>query len=311
MSTVAVLKQRAEIFEKIRAFFKSQGVLEVDTQLLSQATVSDPHIEALSVRWQDTPYYLQTSPEYAMKRLLSAGAPSIYQLGKVFRDDPSGRYHNPEFTMLEWYLLGADDRTLMNQINALLKTVLNTADAEVMTYQTAFETLAGFDPFAADAQSCAQHAARLGIDVSEALKQSDKDTWLQLIFSHSIEPKLGFDAPMFVCDYPASQAALARLDARNPAVAKRFELFIRGIELGNGYDELTDPDIQRKRFEADNAWRKANHLPEKPIDERLMQALEQGLPACSGVALGVDRLIMLALNKTQIADVLPFAWPNA
>jgi lysyl-tRNA synthetase class 2 len=309
---IDTLKQRAEILAKIRDFFARHNVLEVDTQLLSRSTITDTQLSALSLQYYGETFYLQTSPEYAMKRLLAAGAPDIYQLGKVFRADESGRIHNPEFTMLEWYRHGLDHFQLMQETEDLLHLVLNTKPAQKITYKEIFQQHFAVDPHLANTENWQAIAKDKNINVSEGMQDADSDTWQQLLFTHVIEPSLGFDAPVFVYDFPASQCALAKTrKEENYSVAERFEVYVHGIELANGYHELTDCQEQQMRFEQDNAWRLAQGLPEKPIDLMLMQAMKQGLPECSGIALGVDRLIMLALDKKQVAEVLPFSWSVA
>ncbi len=310
--TIETLQQRGEILAKIRAFFAQRKVIEVDTQLLSRSTVTDTQLSGLSLEYLGETFYLQTSPEYAMKRLLAAGAPDIYQMGKAFRADESGRVHNPEFTMLEWYRLGFDHFELMQETQDLLQAVLNTKPAKKITYAQIFQDHFKIDPHLASVADWQVVAKQNELDVSDSMDHAGSDTWQQLLFTHIIEPKLGFDAPVFIYDYPASQCALAKIrkDAEYP-VAERFEVYVCGVELANGYHELTDWQEQQTRFEKDNAWRKAQNLPEKPIDRMLTQALKQGMPDCSGIALGVDRLIMLALNKKHLSEVLPFGWEVA
>lgn len=300
---------RAGLIKKIRQYFDERGVIEVETPLLSHATITDPHIEAFPVKVGHEIGYLQTSPEYAMKRLLAAGMPSIYQMSKVFRVDEAARYHNPEFTLLEWYRLGFNLDQLMDDVDALFQTITGCGPAKRVTYQHAFAPL-GIDPLTVTKAECQAVAEARGLSVSDSVHEASRDTWLQLLFSTFIEPDLGFDAPVFVHDFPASQAMLSRLHPDNPLLAYRVELFMNGMELGNGYDELQDPDLQRARFEEDNQIRLGLGLPEKPIDPYLLAALPQ-FPTCSGIAIGVDRLIMCALKKTRIDEVLCFPWPTA
>ena len=309
-ATIDTLIARAGLLKQVRAFFDARGVIEVETPLLSHATVTDPHLEGFPVRVGDEIGYLQTSPEYAMKRLLAAGMPSIYQLGKVFRVDETGRYHNPEFTMLEWYHLGFDLQALLDEVDDLCQLLLGCPKATRLTYQAAFAPL-GMDPLTADVATCQAIAKAQGLDVSDSLMHASKDTWLQLLFSTCIEPQLGFDCPAFITHYPASQASLARLDPKDPRVALRVEVFIEGVEIGNGFDELQDAALQRERFEADNRIRAELALPSKPIDPYLLAALTHGFPRCAGIALGMDRLFMCALKKTRIEEVLCFDWSRA
>lgn len=304
-STDALI-ERARLLKALRAFFDSKNVIEVDTPLLSRSTITDVQLEGIQVPYQNETLYLQTSPEYAMKRLLAAGMPCIYQLGKVFRSDEAGRYHNPEFTMLEWYRLGFTLEDLMDETDALLHEILGSKPAQRFSYQALFEQYCHVNPHTASLEELKTIALEK-ITISEGLSGADKDTWLHLLFSHVIEPQIGFDAPVFVYDYPASQSALAETVVKNNiTVAKRFEVYVRGIELANGYQELCNVDEQLARFENDNKHRREAGLNEKPIDPLFVEALQQGLPACSGIALGVDRLIMLVLNKTHIEEVLPF-----
>ncbi len=305
--TLSALQARAGLLRRIRAFFDRQGVLEVDTPLLAPTTATDPHLHSLSVTLDGRQQYLQTSPEFAMKRLLAAGSGPIFQLGKVFRADESGRWHNREFTLLEWYRPGFDEHALMAEIEALVRESIGQGErlgpARHVRYRDLFRDELGVDPMEASVDELASLASRR-IDVGD-LRQ-DRDGWLQLLFSHCIEPSLR--GLVFVEQFPASQAALAQLveDADGDAVARRFELYVDGVELANGYYELSDGDEQRRRFEQDNRQRRAVGLPEMPVDEALLAALHSGLPACAGVALGVDRLLMLQLGAGHIHEVLPF-----
>lgn len=297
----------------IRAFFAEREVLEVETPLLSAATVTDLHLEGFSTQFthplspQRQILYLQTSPEYAMKRLLCAGCGPIFQICKAFRNEEAGRHHNPEFTMLEWYRPGFTHWQLMDEVDELVQRLLGTPKAEQTSYQQAFEQHTGLDPLSASLPSLCALAQTYGFDSPQA----DRDTLLNLLFSLAVEPKIGQDRPVLVHSFPASQAALAKIDPEDPRVAQRFELYYRGLELANGFNELQDAAEQRRRFETDNQLRQACHREPKPIDEHLLSALEQGLPACAGVAMGLDRILMLATDKTQINDVLAFSIDNA
>ena len=310
------LRKRADLLKAVRAFFDAREVMEVDTPCLSLGSISDPHIEVLTsqTRYQgeDLTYYLQTSPEYAMKRLLCAGSGSIYQLGKVFRAEDVGRRHSIEFTMLEWYRVGFDHWQLMEEIQDLLISLFNdrSLTCERLSYQMAFLRHTGLDPFSAtlmQLQTCAHEHTEYG------LKEKDRDTLLELIFSSVIEPNIGQYSPCFIHSYPASQAALAKthLDDKGQLVAARFELYWQGMELANGYHELTDAKEQKQRFDADKKSRSALKLADRQFDERLISALENGLPECAGVALGVDRLLMLMCKKNHISGVMPFAHERA
>ena len=267
------LRLRAQILGVIRAFFHERDVVEVQTPVLAPATVTDPDIESITVPGYG---FLQTSPEYQMKRLLSAGAPSIYQLGPVFRHEEKGRLHNPEFTMLEWYRLGFDDRLLMQEVSALIALVLGPGAVQTVTYQQLVGDL---------------------LDRRD-LERSDLD----LHFAQACERlKPG---RFFVVDYPADQAALARLRPDNAKVAARFELVIDGVEIANGYWELLDPIEHERRFAADRARRKTLGRVDIEPDPLFLAALSQGLPNCAGVALGVDRLLMLAQSADRLDEVM-------
>jgi lysyl-tRNA synthetase class 2 len=303
------LRLRAEILAKIRAFFADCEVLEVETPLLAGAPVTDLHLQALTTRYRGPgadsgrPLYLQTSPEFAMKRMLAAGSGSIYQICRAFRDGEAGGMHNPEFTILEWYRPGWDHHRLMDEVDELLRAVLHTAPGERLSYAEAFERHAGIDPHHAADHQLRERVATFGVAYSDGLRRDDL---LDLILTHQIEARLGLGRATFVHDYPASQAALARVRQGEPPLAERFEVFIDGVELANGYHELVDADEQRRRFESDLEARRVAGLPEVPMDERLLAALEHGLPPCAGVALGVDRLVMLAAGTRDISKVIAF-----
>jgi lysyl-tRNA synthetase class 2 len=310
------LRLRAGLLATVRAFFAARGVLEVETPCLGAAAVTDPHLHSVAARLggagaggPERGRYLQTSPEYAMKRLLAAGLGPIYQLARAFRDGEAGRHHNPEFTLLEWYRPGFDHHRLMDEVEELVGAVLGAPAAERLTYAEAFRSRAGVDPFADPVARLAE-AAREAAGGAVPELGEDRDAWLDLLMAVSVAPALGRGRPAFVHDFPASQAALARvrepIPEGGPAVAERFELFVEGIELANGFHELADPAEQRRRFEADLARRRARGLPEPPIDERLLAALATGLPDCSGVALGFDRLVMLAAGASTLAEVVAF-----
>jgi lysyl-tRNA synthetase class 2 len=313
---IGQLKQRAEILAQIRRFFAERDVLEVDTPALSHATVTDFHLHTFNTDFVGPGYadgsklYLMTSPEFHMKRLLAAGSGSIYQMAKVFRNEENGRYHNPEFTMLEWYRVGFDHHDLMDEMDELLQLVLGCGKAMRMSYQQAFLGVLEVCPLEASMPELRQAAADLGLqDIAE--KEQDRDTLLQLLFSVGVEPHIGQQAPAFVYDFPASQAALAKINRDDPRVADRFEVYFKGIELANGFHELDDAAEQLARFVTDNQQRLKMGLEMQPIDYHLIDALKAGLPACAGVALGIDRLIMLALGCEHIDQVTAFAFPRA
>jgi lysyl-tRNA synthetase class 2 len=305
-ASLDALRVRADTLETLRAFFADRGVLEVETPLLSAATVTDLHLQSLALRVggeSGRMMHLQTSPEFAMKRLLAGGSGPIYQISKAFRDAEAGRRHNPEFTLLEWYRPGWDHHRLMDEIDELLAAVLGSSPGERLSYAQAFERHAAIDPHGASLDELEQRVRNLGVKCITGL---DRDDLLNLLLTHLVEPELGRGHPTFIHDYPASQAALARIRPGDPPLAERFEVFFEGVELANGYHELTDPAEQRRRFEADLAERRRRNLPEVPIDHRLLAALEAGLPDCAGVALGVDRLVMLRAGATDISEVLAF-----
>ena len=305
------LASRAVLLARIRDFFARRQVMEVETPILSGAAVTDPQLHSLSTEVAGThgARYLQTSPEYAMKRLLAAGSGDIYQICKVFRNEERGRWHNPEFTMLEWYRLGFDDAALMDEIELLLAHVLqgfrDVQPAERLTYAAALQRHAGVDAFGSSEAELEAAAVRQGIQCDSAL---DRDAKLDLLMGLVVGPQLGLQRPCFICDYPVSQAALARL--KNATVAARFELYLEGLELANGFHELTQAAEQRARFEADLGVRAARGQVQPPLDEHLLAALAHGLPDCAGVALGLDRLVAVALRKTQLSQVLAFDIEN-
>lgn len=300
----SLLQLRAEILAKIRQFFAERNILEVETPLLCSTTATDPHIHSFAV----APHrYLQTSPEFCMKRLLAAGSGSIYQICKAFRHEESGRQHNPEFTLLEWYRVGFDHHQLMVEVDELLQSILQTASAEKITYEKLFEKYLAINPHSASIQELKHCAQKNQLVLSDG-NIIDRDAWLQLLMIHFIEPQLGFEKPLFIYDFPTTQAALAKIRHIEISVAERFEVYVNGIELANGYHELTDAKEQQARFLADQRRRQALGYAMIPIDKHLLNALENGLPDCAGVALGVDRLIMLAAKENSIHSTLSFSW---
>jgi lysyl-tRNA synthetase class 2 len=307
---LATLRLRASLLARVRAFFAARGVLEVETPVVAHATVTDVHLASLETRLagQAAAFYLQTSPEYAMKRLLAAGSGDVYQVCKVFRDGEAGRRHNPEFTMVEWYRVGFDDAALMDEVAALLHDLLGERlrrAPERVTYRDAIARAVGVDPYtAAVPELLAAARERLG-EVPAELAE-DRDACLDLMMGAVVGPTLGHDGVTFVHDYPVTQAALARLRPGDPPVAARFEAYVGGLELCNGFHELADAAEQRRRFDADRTARHARGLACPPADERLLAALAHGLPDCAGVALGFDRVAMLAAGTSDIRDVLAF-----
>lgn len=310
----AHLRRRAHLLAATRRFFADRGVLEVETPLLGAAAATDLHLASLSTRVSagaaPRTLWLQTSPELHMKRLLAAGSGAIWQLGKACRDGEAGSRHNPEFTLLEWYRPGWDHHRLIGEVEALLAALLGTGSGERLTYREAFRRHAGVDPFTASLAELQQRCAALGVDTGAL--PADRETWLQLLLATVVEPRLGQGgAPTFLLDFPAEQAALARVRPGEPPVAERFEAFVAGVELANGYHELADATEQQRRFDADLAARAAHGLPAVPADERLLAALAHGLPDCAGVALGFDRLVMLAVGASRIDEVIAFPLARA
>lgn len=307
--TLEALRMRAEIYTKIRQFFAERNVLEVETPILSQAGVTDVHLASIAayrhLQGKAQTHYLQTSPEFPMKRLLANGSGAIYQICKVFRDDEHGRKHNSEFTMLEWYRPSFSLKDLMHETADLLTLCLNDRfDHIVLSYKHAFEDRLDINPLQATLAQLKETSNRLGVDLDLG---SDRLGYIDLLFSHFVEPSLGFDTPVFLTDFPPEMASLAktRIDDDGEEVACRFEVYIEGLELANAYDELIDADILRQRFMADNQEREKLGLTVMPIDENLLLALPQ-MPECSGIALGVDRLLMVAHNTLKIQNVISF-----
>lgn len=310
-ASAANLLKRAEILSEIRRFFSDRGVFEVETPSMAQSTVTDPQISSFKMNFIDPftakskDYYLVTSPEFHMKRLIAAGSGAIYQLCHGFRNDEMGRYHNSEFTLLEWYRPHYDMYLLINEVDDFLQQILECPAAETLSYQQAFLRHLNIDPLSATHTELQEAANKLDAK-NIADEEEDRDTLLQLLFMLGVEPKIGKERPVFVYHFPATQASLATISLEDNRVADRFEVYFQGVELANGFHELTDSKEQRCRFEKDNQLRAARNLPEQPIDTNLLAALDHGLPACSGVALGVDRLVMLALKATSISEVMAF-----
>jgi lysyl-tRNA synthetase class 2 len=313
--SLEALRTRAQILARIRAFFAARGVLEVETPALSPAGVSDPALDSVMATARSlgpTPLYLHTSPEYAMKRLLAAGSGDIYQICRVFRDDELGRWHQPEFTLLEWYRVGWDELRLMTEVAELIRAALAATSAAPpsdtprsvrVRYADAVHAVLGVRPDAATTE-LVQRLVAQRIDVPRGLPH---DAVLDLAFGTLVVGSFDPTALTFVYDYPASQAALARLKPGPPQVAARFEVFSGGIELANGFHELLDAREQRRRFEAEREQRLLAGRPAPPLDEQLLAALEAGLPDCAGVALGVDRLVALATHQADVASAVSFA----
>ena len=315
-ATAQRLRQRAALLVAIRQFFATRAVLEVDTPQLVNHAVTDLHLHSAQVRWPgatDSLHYLHTSAEYAMKRLLAAGSGDIYQLCHVFRGEESGPLHNSEFMMLEWYRLGWSLDRLMAEVDELLRQLLaekTLAATRHISYEQAFQTTVGCNPLSDSDAVLAACARDQGLD-AQLVQRCARDELLDLMLGTRIGPKLGLTGPVFLHRYPASQAALARLDPEDPRVALRFELYLQGVELANGFEELSDEPAQRSRFESDQRQRGDRHLHVPGADEYLLAALGAGLPPCSGVALGVDRLLMLAAGASRIEEVMAFTSDRA
>ncbi len=313
--TVETARRRAALLARARAFFAERGVLEVETPMLSPAAVTDPHIESVEARLaldRAHPRWLRTSPEFAMKRLLAAGFPDVFEIGRVFRDGERGARHQPEFTLVEWYRHGFGLAEIVADtvdfVTALVPPRQLAREAEALDYREAFLRHAGIDPFAAPISGLADTA---GADRSlrEALGER-RDSWLDLVLATRVAPRFGKDRLTVLRHYPASQAALARLCPDDPARADRFEVFLGELELANGFVELADAAEQAARFEEDQARRRADNLPLRPIDARLLCALAAGLPPCAGVAVGFDRLVMIGEMTDDIRRVQTFAFED-
>jgi lysyl-tRNA synthetase class 2 len=308
-------KLRTKLYSVVRTFFAERGVLEVETPILSEAGNTEPNIESFSTMFGghvaagSGERWLRTSPEHALKRLVASGVGDCYEIGRVFRNGEAGRRHNPEFTMLEWYRVGFDHRRLMRETAALVLATLASkgwsADVVETSYRDLFAGL-GIDPLVAPIDALRVPLAEFGIDPAGL----SRDDWLDLLITHRIQPAFPKDRITVVYDFPASQCALAKIRDGDPPVAERFELFLGTYELANGYHELTDANEQRARFENDNARRRARGQRDVPIDARFLDALPQ-MPACAGVALGIERLLMHLADTDDIADVIAFPFADA
>jgi len=312
-ASAAVLKLRAQLLQRIRHFFVERGFLEVETPVLSADTVVDRHLDPLSVVLYDDPrqpnsgrtLWLQTSPEFAMKRLVAAHGMSIFQVTHAFRAGERGQFHNPEFTMLEWYEVGADYRAGMKFLDDLSSDILHRGRSEYVSYREAFQQHAGIDPLKASLAELSNLATARNVSVPASLDRTDRDAWLELLLVECVEKNLGAQRPVILYDYPESQAALARV-RKDEAVAERFELYVNGVELANGYHELLDADVLLKRAQQNNELRVRAGKQPLPASSRLIDAMRHGMPACTGVALGFDRLVMLVAGAKTIDEVIPF-----
>ncbi len=298
------ITHRNKIFAKIRKFFAQRNVLEVDTPLLRKFTVTDPYMAAFSVSSPSGKHqgYLQTSPEYAMKKLLCAGSGDIFQLGKMFRADEKSVIHASEFTMLEWYRTGFDHFQLMDEVCQFVQQIIGEKKIQIMSYQEVFLSNLSIDPFNISFEKLSQTARELLGDIPQELLF---DNYLTLLFSEKIEANFDPDKITVVHSFPVSQASLAKTRCENGlTTADRFEVYLNGMELANGFNELTDAKQQLQRFKQDNDIRRELDYPPIEIDDGFIQSLNQGLPDCAGVALGVDRLLMIKLGVENLEDVL-------
>jgi lysyl-tRNA synthetase class 2 len=310
---LTMLTRRAKLLRTVRHFFDTRDFIEVDTPILSADTVVDRHLEPFTVDVSGSTFFLQTSPEFAMKRLLAAGMTAIYQITHAFRRDEFGQRHNPEFTMIEWYRVGDTYPSGMDLLAELAEATLNRGPTERLTYAEAFDRHIGIDPHTADAARLLSAIDEQKID-AEGLDPTDRDGLLDLLLTHRIEPHLGVARPTILYDYPASQSALAKVrddGPENPPVAERFELYVDSIELANGYHELTDPAELRRRNAAVNDQRAADGHARLPEESRLLSAMDAGLPESVGVALGFDRLLMAATGAKRLSQVIPFPFDRA
>jgi lysyl-tRNA synthetase class 2 len=308
-ASIETLRKRADILAQIREFFTTRNYLEVETPVMGHFGITDVYLSNIKAVFRNASYCLQTSPEYHMKRLLAAGSGPIFQLARVFRDDELGRWHNPEFTLLEWYQLDIDHHELMTEMDALLQQILGCASMIKKTYRQVFSEACDVDPLSADITTLKKVLSLFDLDNVLPESEQDRDQYLFLLMSHVVEPFLANElAPVAVYDFPVSQASLAKV---KNGVAGRFEVYYKGVELANGFHELTDAAAQRARFNQDNEERHKQGLPASLPDEYLLQAMEHGLPACSGVALGIERLLALALDTSGISDVLAFDFSKA
>jgi lysyl-tRNA synthetase class 2 len=311
--SIELLRYRAALLARIRQFFNERDVLEVETPLLSHSIGTDPQLDFFSTLYhtqpQQQPLFLQTSPEFAMKRLLAAGSGSIYQICKAFRNGEAGRFHNPEFTLLEWYRVGFDLEQLMNEVDLLITTLFNNAlkPSQRYDYASLFKRHTGLDALTFSYTDYCDYALANNISEAITICQSNHAVWLDFIFSHKVQPLLGDSSLCLVYGYPACHSSLARLNADNPLITDRVEIFIDGVECGNGFYELCDPIEQQRRFEQESLIREQTRLAKVSPDTRLIAALQAGLPDCSGIAIGLDRLLMRLSQSTQIEDVLSFA----
>jgi lysyl-tRNA synthetase class 2 len=314
-----MLQLRARMLSNIRAFFLNKAVLEVETPLLSRTIGTDPSLAFFATSY-DLPHcqhrlFLQTSPEFAMKRLLAAGSGSVYQICKAFRNGELGRFHNPEFTLLEWYRVGFTLSELIDEVAELIVSLFAEhqplSGVERHSYQAIFQHYTGLDALVFSYSDYCAYALAHELPEAVSLCEHDHALWLDFLFSHQVQPYLGDNAVCLVYGYPACQSSLARINTVDPRTTDRVELFINGVELGNGFYELTDANEQNQRFNEEITLRQQKNLPDVLKDDRLIAALNAGLPDCSGIAIGLDRLLMLLSKSASIDEVLSFSIDRA
>ena len=314
---VKQMQLRAKMLANIRRFFEQRAVLEVETPLLCSATGTDPQLDFFSSIYHCAPnnktMYLQTSPEFAMKRLLAAGSGSIFQICKAFRNGELGRFHNPEFSILEWYRVDFTMDQLMDEVVDLITELLGPGPDEVykVSYVDVFKQATGLNPLDFCQLRYAEYAVNNNIKDAVSLCGDDHSMWLDFIFSYKVQPTLERHFVAMVYGYPAIQSSLARINPDDSAVADRFEVFIKGLEIGNGFFELSDANEQEKRFDQENQCRQQKGLVIVQKDEKFLQALHAGLPDCSGIAIGLDRLLMVLSNAQSLNDVIAFPFERA
>ncbi|OJU81792.1 MAG: EF-P lysine aminoacylase GenX [Chlamydia sp. 32-24] len=313
LSKISVLKDRAHMLAQVRAFFSDKNVLEVDCPLATTFASIDTHIDLLPALYNNqTTRYLTSSPEYGMKRLLAQGMGHIYQLAHVFRDGECGNKHNPEFMMIEWYRLDFTLQQMSQETCNLIQLFIGPLPMQVISYREAFQKFLNVDYVHTTEKQLLELIQEKKIETYPGIEEDGKDALLNLLLATCIEPQLGEKALCILQHYPASQCALAtKKQIEDEFVAERFEIYYQGLELANGYHELTDAKEQRKRFVISNSERLKNGKKELPIDEYFLSALEKGLPNCSGVAVGFDRLMMIRHQTPFIEDVIPFSWEKA
>jgi lysyl-tRNA synthetase class 2 len=314
LANLEVLRQRAEIMRRVRRFFDDRNFFEIETPVLSHDVLVDRYLNPIGISKKDVTgrsgdademLWLQTSPEFGMKRVLAAGAEAIYQICKSFRQGETGDRHNPEFTMLEWYRSGDDMQTGMELLSEFVEVILKKSRTRKMTYREAFRWFTDIDPFEATLEDLETAARKNGVSIDEH-RGANRDGWLNLILSEVVEPQLGLESPVIVYDWPESQAALATVRPGSPPVAERFEVYVDGVELANGYHELLDAEELVKRNSINNQHRVKDGSHLLPEESRLLDAMRHGIPGCAGVALGVDRLVMLALGASSIREIVAF-----